>query len=100
MEFTDKELTCQDCGTTFIFSADDQAYHEQKGFSNEPKRCANCRQQRRTQQGGGGGGGRFGGERTQYPVVCSECGVDTTVPFRPRGDRPIYCSDCFSKQRT
>jgi CxxC-x17-CxxC domain-containing protein len=32
--------------------------------------------------------------------VCSECGQDTTVPFKPRGDRPVYCSDCFNKQRS
>ena len=47
MEFKDKDLKCQDCNETFVFSADDQSYHEQKGFTNEPKRCASCRSERR-----------------------------------------------------
>ena len=40
------------------------------------------------------------GPREMHTVVCAECGKDATVPFQPRGDRPVYCSDCFSKQRT
>ena len=34
-----------------------------------------------------------------FAIVCSNCGADATVPFRPRGDRPVYCSDCFSQMR-
>ena len=96
MSFEDKTLTCQDCGQPFVFSADDQAFHEEKGFTNEPKRCTSCRQTRRNERNGG-----FGqGPREMHPVVCAECGKDTTVPFLPRGDRPVYCSECFSKQQT
>jgi len=96
MNYDDKTLTCLDCGQPFTFSADDQAFHAEKGFTNEPKRCASCRQARRGQRDGG-----FGqGQREMHSVVCAECGKDTTVPFKPRGDRPVYCSDCFSKQRT
>ena len=95
MNYTDKTLTCQDCGQSFIFSADDQSFHATKGFTNEPKRCTSCRTARRSERGGG-----FGQSvRESYPVVCAECGKDTTVPFQPRGDRPVYCSDCFSKRR-
>ncbi len=103
MNYEDKTLTCLDCGKPFVFSADDQAYHAQKAFTNEPKRCTSCRQARRSQSTGGysqGTGGYSQGPREMHPVVCAECGKDTTVPFRPRGDRPVYCSDCFSKQRT
>ena len=96
MNYEDKTLTCQDCGQPFIFSADDQSYHATMGFTNEPKRCASCRQARRNERNGG----YDRGPREMYPVVCAECGKDTTVPFQPRGDRPVYCSDCFSKQRT
>ena len=100
-DYNDRDLTCQDCGETFVFTADDQSYHAEKGFTNEPKRCAPCRQTRRGQRGGGGGGGggRYGGERIQHPIVCSNCGQDSTVPFEPRGDRPVYCSDCFNKEK-
>ena len=96
MNYEDRTLTCQDCGQSFTFSADDQAYHAEKGFTNEPKRCTSCREARRNERSGGYGQG----PREMHPVVCAECGKDTTVPFQPRGDRPVYCSDCFSKQRT
>jgi CxxC-x17-CxxC domain-containing protein len=103
MSFQDKDLTCSDCGTTFVFNADDQQYHAEKGYTNEPKRCPSCRSNRRATggYGGGGGGGRgggYGGPREMFPAVCAQCGKDTQVPFQPRGDRPVYCSDCFSKQ--
>jgi len=94
--YEDKTLTCQDCGASFTFSADDQQYHAEKGYANEPRRCPNCRQARRAERGDGGGYG--GGRREMHPAVCANCGKDTEVPFAPRGDRPVYCSDCFSKQ--
>ena len=47
MSYDDRNLTCADCGQSFIFSADDQAYHAEKGYTNEPKRCPTCRQSRR-----------------------------------------------------
>ncbi len=94
MSYEDKNLTCTDCSATFIFSADDQSYHAEKGYQNEPKRCPDCRSSRRA----GGGGGYGGGAREMHPAVCAQCGKDTEVPFRPSGDRPVYCSDCFSKR--
>ena len=54
------------------------------------------------QQGGGyggGGGGYGGGQREMHPAVCAQCGINTEVPFLPRGDKPVYCSDCFSAMR-
>ena len=94
MSYEDKNLTCTDCSSTFIFSADDQSYHAEKGYQNEPKRCPDCRSSRRA------GGGYGGGAREMHPAVCAQCGKDTEVPFRPSGDRPVYCSDCFSAMRT
>ncbi len=96
MAYEDRTLTCVECGNAFTFSADDQQYHAEKGYENEPKRCESCRQARRNQSSGGGGFDR--GPREMHPVVCAECGKDTTVPFVPRGDRPVYCSDCFSRR--
>lgn len=100
MAYTDKSLTCVDCGTGFTFSAEDQEYHASRGFENEPKRCPSCRQARKARQEGPGGyGGGYGsGERQTYPAVCAECGQQTEVPFQPRGDRPVYCRACFSKR--
>jgi CxxC-x17-CxxC domain-containing protein len=96
MSYQDRTLTCQDCGQSFTFSADDQAYHAEKGYTNEPKRCPACRQARRNERGFGGGYGRA--PREMYPAVCAQCGKQTEVPFQPRGDRPVYCSDCFRQQ--
>lgn len=93
---TDQTITCQDCGTEFIFSADEQEFYATKGF-DAPKRCPSCRAARKAERGGGGGGGR-GGPRELFPAVCAECGKDTEVPFEPRGDRPVYCRDCFSRR--
>jgi CxxC-x17-CxxC domain-containing protein len=98
MSYQDKNLSCQDCGSSFVFSADDQQYHADKGFDNEPKRCPNCRASRRTSGGGGGGGGYGSRQREMHPATCAQCGKETEVPFRPTGSRPVYCSDCFSKQ--
>jgi len=105
MSFQDRTLTCVDCGQPFTFSADDQQYHREKGYTNEPKRCTSCRQARRSSNYGGGGsygssygGGYDRGSREMHDAVCAQCGKNTQVPFRPSGDRPVYCSDCFSKQ--
>jgi len=95
MSFEDRTLSCQDCSAEFTFSADDQQYHADKGYTNEPKRCPNCRAARKGERGGGGGGSR---QREMHPAVCAECGKDTEVPFLPTGERPVYCSDCFSRQ--
>jgi CxxC-x17-CxxC domain-containing protein len=85
----------------FTFSAEDQAFHAQKGYT-DPKRCPSCRSARRSggSSYGGGGGGGYGGsrQRQMHPATCAQCGKETEVPFLPSGDRPVYCSDCFSKR--
>jgi len=97
--YTDKTLACQDCGQSFTFSADDQEFFSTKGYS-EPKRCPSCRQNRRSSNYGGSSsyGSGYGSQREMHDAVCAQCGKNTQVPFRPSGDRPVYCSDCFSKQ--
>ncbi len=96
MDFQDKVLVCRDCGKEFLFSAGEQAFYAEKGFQNEPTRCRNCRAARKG--GAGAATPESGGSRPLFAAVCSECGKETQVPFRPSGDRPVYCSDCFSKQ--
>ncbi|MGH8630603.1 MAG: zinc-ribbon domain containing protein [Burkholderiales bacterium] len=99
MSYQDRTLTCIDCGQGFTFTAEDQQYHAEKGYANEPKRCPSCRSARRSGGGYGGGGSSYGSrQREMHPAVCAQCGKDTQVPFRPSGDRPVYCSDCFQKQ--
>ena len=53
--------------------------------------------------GGGGhsfGGGRDGGRPTMHKGTCSECGQECELPFKPTGDRPVFCSTCFGKQNS
>ena len=98
MSFQDKSLQCSDCGTSFTFSAEDQEFFQSKGYQNEPKRCPECRQARKSQRFEGGSS-NYGSRRQMFSVVCAECGKDTEVPFEPREDRPVYCSDCYQKIR-
>ncbi|MDA0734497.1 MAG: zinc-ribbon domain containing protein [Chloroflexi bacterium] len=101
MALSDKTLACGECNANFTFTVGEQEFYATRGYTNEPKRCPECRDARRGQQrgGGGGGGGFGGGQREMHPAVCAQCGVETTVPFLPRGDRPVYCSDCFGAMR-
>ena len=89
----DKSLTCKDCGTEFIFTEREQQFFAEKGFANQPQRCRECRQARRAS---GGDRAASAAARPSYGAVCAACGVETTVPFRPRGDRPVYCRTCYS----
>jgi CxxC-x17-CxxC domain-containing protein len=95
MSFQDKSIQCSDCGTTFTFSAEDQEFYQSKGYTNEPKRCPECRQARKSERYGS----RYGSPRQMFPATCAECGKSTEVPFQPRGDKPVYCSDCYRKVR-
>ena len=103
---SDKTLTCRDCGGTFVFTSSEQEFYASKGFANEPSRCPSCRATRKATRGnsyssgGYGSGGYERRERQMYPAVCAQCGRETEVPFEPRNDRPVYCSDCFQSQRS
>ena len=86
----DRVLICRDCGKEYVFTAGEQEFYAEKGFQNEPVRCKDCRQNRKTQRSS---------EREMHRAICAECGMETVVPFQPRNDKPIYCSECFAKRR-
>jgi CxxC-x17-CxxC domain-containing protein len=111
---TDKVLTCADCSQEFMFTASEQQFYADRGFS-EPRRCQSCRAARKDARGGGqssggyssgggggyssgGGGGYERAEREMFSATCSSCGKEARVPFRPTGSKPVYCSDCFRSQ--
>ena len=96
MSFQDKTLECSDCSTAFTFSAEEQEFFQTRGYTNEPKRCPECRQARKSNRYENSG---YGAPRQMFPTTCAECGKSTEVPFQPRGDRPVYCSDCYRKVR-
>ena len=98
MGFSDKLLNCIDCRKNFIFSIREQEFHASRGFPNVPSRCPSCRQAKKA-------------EHTQYkedsaeysphnkmtPVTCTRCGKTIQLPFKPRNNEAVYCSDCYAK---
>jgi CxxC-x17-CxxC domain-containing protein len=102
MEFQDKSLTCIDCGTEFIFTAGEQLFFHDKQFKNEPKRCKTCKSKRvavlNSPPSSRADGRQYA--RVETRTTCSQCGKDTTVPFRPTQGRPILCRECFTQRKT
>ena len=98
MAFEDKQITCSDCGTVFTFNVEEQELFASKGYTNEPKRCLACRQARKSRNYGSDGYGSRP-QRQMFAAVCAQCGKDCEVPFQPREDRPVYCSDCYNSNR-
>jgi CxxC-x17-CxxC domain-containing protein len=110
----DKTLTCRDCGSAFLFTVGEQEFYASKGFVHEPTRCRECRSKRRANaEGVYSGGGAYststystaspsitGGRRELFSATCSACGKEARVPFQPRSDKPVYCSDCFETRRS
>ena len=95
MSYADRTLSCADCGEAFTFTVAEQEFYAKKGFTNDPKRCAVCRQAKKQRIGGQ----ETGAPRQMFPAVCAACGRETQVPFEPRNGRPVYCSDCFSRSK-
>ncbi len=91
-EFQDRTLKCADCGADFTFTAGEQSFFHDKNFKNEPKRCRDCKQKRQGSVSGGHG-------RVETSASCSQCGRETTVPFRPTQGRPIFCRECFQSRK-
>lgn len=91
-QIVDKQLECRDCKKQFLFSAAEQTFFKEKGLSNQPKRCANCRQMQRNQRLG------LPAEQTSE-VECSVCSKPTRVPFQPNGHKPVFCNACFHMRR-
>ena len=84
----DKVITCKDCGNEFVFTEGEQAFYLEKGFTNDPVRCPECRKKRRQKN-----------RKKLYDAVCTKCGAQTQVPFKPKPDREILCKACFDAQR-
>jgi CxxC-x17-CxxC domain-containing protein len=110
----DKTLTCSDCNQQFAFTASEQQFYSDRGFT-EPRRCPSCRASRKAARGDSGGGGGYSsggggyssggggydrGPREMFSATCSSCGREAQVPFRPTSGKPVYCSDCFKSQRS
>lgn len=93
MAFQDQKLTCRDCGKEFVWTASEQEFYQQKGFENAPVRCPECRALKKARIREGSG------NRQRFEITCPECGKKDSVPFEPKGNRPVLCGDCFRKGR-
>ncbi|HEY3325421.1 MAG TPA: zinc-ribbon domain containing protein [Planctomycetota bacterium] len=117
----DKTVTCVDCGAQFTFTARDQQFYQERGYQ-APRRCKTCRDKRKSSGSGNFASGAPSGNRAQTPpggmatrgsgdaagqgpahsqfkVQCSGCGTETTVPFKPDPNRPVYCRTCYLNRR-
>jgi CxxC-x17-CxxC domain-containing protein len=106
VQYADKTLTCRDCNATFVFTSGEQEFYASRGFDNQPSRCASCRTARKAERsnsvglnGFAGGGYAPAPRRELFVTTCASCNGEARVPFQPRGDKPVYCSDCFEAQR-
>ena len=101
MHFDDRLLKCSDCGNEFVFTAGEQIFFYDKQFKNDPKRCKLCKAKRaglgRTASVTGATPLPF--SRTETRTMCSACGIETTVPFKPTQGRPVLCRSCFQMKR-
>ena len=94
MEYGDRVLKCMDCGADFVFTAGEQLFFADRGFKNEPKRCKPCKLKRSQTLSG------QSYHRVETTTTCTQCGKETTVPFKPTQGRPVYCRECFQQRRT
>lgn len=94
--YSEKTIICKDCGQAFTFTASEQEFYAEKGFTNEPQRCKACRTARKNSRDNGS---RDGGFRQMFDAICTECGQPCQVPFQPRDDKPVLCNDCFRNRR-
>jgi len=94
MALEDKTLVCRDCSQEFTFTTGEQEFYLSHGLQNEPSRCPECRTARRRDRRGDSNQ-----LRQMFTVICASCGVETTVPFEPREERPVYCKECYAKMR-
>lgn len=96
MGYVDKQLKCTECGADFTFTASEQEFYASKGYTNDPKRCPPCRQARKADRGGMDPNRP---RRQMFTAICAQCGKEAQVPFEPKSERPVYCSDCYNKVR-
>ena len=100
LEFNDRLLICVDCRSQFVFTAGEQIFFLDKQFKNDPKRCKPCKAKRASLGARPGAGTpAHGATRTETRTECSECHIETTVPFKPTQGRPVLCRQCFQGKR-
>lgn len=125
MDFQDYPLICRDCGNDFLFTAGEQDFYRTKGFTKPPGRCPACRYQRKllaSQLGAPQASASASLSDTSDPtaspmpespqplanpsllevtaIECAKCGKATTIPFRPKLSRPLFCAECYAELKS
>ncbi len=124
---TAMEQKCAVCGEGFLVPVAEQQFRRERGLP-DPVSCPECRTRQRsirnadlialyerveshsmtesgsiTTRGGAHANDRTGSRsnvsKQRFNTVCAACGAETQVPFVPRGDRPVYCRDCFNARK-
>ena len=93
----DQNLTCRDCGKSFIWTGGEQDFFSAKGFP-APVRCPDCRKKRRDEKkttGPSATGSISSSEN--HAITCQKCGRVAQVPFKPRNPEGVLCSECFTE---
>ena len=89
--------TCRNCGASFPFTEGEQAFYLERGYQ-PPTYCPDCRDMRRAVAKESQLMPR-GAQRPLFDAVCSECGMQTRVPFQPIPGLPVFCESCFTRKR-
>jgi CxxC-x17-CxxC domain-containing protein len=96
----DRILICSDCGGEFVFTAGEQLFFHDKQFMQDPKRCKPCKSRRSglasaivTSHSPAAAASSL--SRTETRAECSNCGIQTTVLFKPTLGRSVLCRQCF-----
>lgn len=115
------EIICTTCDSSFVYTDAEREFRHARGLPR-PEMCTECRHEDRKRRNGdlmsmylrtdsfdpfllgentqAGGLQRGNREiRSMHSATCANCGSETRVPFVPRGDRPVYCKDCFNARR-
>ena len=102
--YSDKNLTCADCGQEFVFTASEQDFYAQRGFT-EPRRCASCRASRKAARNSESGGSSYGGYGAGggYSAGGNGGGYGgggggggSSYGSRDRGPREMFTATCSS----
>ena len=99
--YSDKNLTCADCGQEFVFTASEQDFYAQRGFT-EPRRCPSCRASRKAARNADGGGGNGGSSYGSYGAGGGYSAGGTGGGgyggggggYRDRGPREMFAATC------
>ena len=89
-KFEDKKLTCEECGTEFVWDASEQAYFAKKGFKKVPKRCRACRAKKQMEL--------QKEKENEKEITCTKCGKKAVTSAGIEENEEALCLECYLKE--